>query len=242
MLQFLKESIPIVIVAPQTGPTGVLMKTHYYLGWFNAFFPENLGRVLQEDIIDRKSIAMISSNPFNYEDDGSTERSWLDQAGIMFDEYHLINYRVQKEDAQTLIQNASVIFLLGGNTIKQNGFLMEYELSDFIKKSRAVVMGASAGAINMSAKWICSKNFGYKVEISSVYDGIGLDDFSVLSHYDLENNIALVQGELSPLLEEMNIYVSNKDCAVRVKGEKIDILGNVYLFSQSNIKKLEETL
>ncbi|KOR90334.1 Type 1 glutamine amidotransferase-like domain-containing protein [Paenibacillus solani] len=218
------------------------MKTHYYLGWFNDFFPENLVRVLQEDITDRKSIAMISSNPFVYEEDGSTERSWLDQAGIMFDEYHLINYRVQKEDAQTLIQNASVIFLLGGNTIKQNGFLMEYELSDSIKKSRAVVMGASAGAINMSAKWLCSKNFGYKVEISSIYDGVGLDDFSVLSHFDLENNIALVQSELSPLSEEMNIYASNKDCAVRVKGNKVDIFGNVYLISHSKIQKLDETL
>ncbi len=148
------------------------MKTHYYLGWFSNFFPENLGRVLQEDITDRKSLVMISSNPSFYEDDGATERSWLDQAGIMFDEYHLINYRVQKEDAQTLIQNASVVFLLGGSILKLNGFLMEYELSDLIKKSRAVVMGASAGAINMSAKWLCSKNFGD--EISSVYDGIGL--------------------------------------------------------------------
>ncbi|MEI2313534.1 cyanophycinase [Bacillus cereus] len=216
------------------------MKTHYYLGWFNNFFPDNLGRVLQEDITDRKSLVMISSNPFSYEDDGATERSWLDQADIIFDEYHLINYRVQKEEAQTLIQNASVIFLLGGNILKQNGFLMEYELSDLIKKSRAVVMGASAGAINMSAKWLCSKNFGD--EISSVYDGIGLDDFSVLSHFDLENNMALVQSELSPLSEEINIYASNKDCAVRTKGDKIDILGNVYLISHSKIQKLDETL
>ena len=44
------------------------MKTHYYLGWFNNFFPENLVRVLQEDITDRKSLVMISSNPFLYED------------------------------------------------------------------------------------------------------------------------------------------------------------------------------
>ena len=221
---------------------GELMKTHYYLGWFNHFFPDNLGRVLQEDIMDRKSLALISSNPLCFEDDGATERSWFDQAGIMFEEYHLINYRVQKEEAQSVIQNASVIFLLGGNTLKQNEFLMEYELSDSIIKSRAVVMGASAGAINMSAKWLCSKNLGYKVEMSSVYDGIGLDDFSVLSHFDLENNIALVQSELSPLSEEMNIYASNKDCAIRVKGDKIDILGNVYLISHSKIQKLDETL
>ncbi|MFJ7971890.1 Type 1 glutamine amidotransferase-like domain-containing protein [Psychrobacillus sp. NPDC096389] len=218
------------------------MKTHYYLGWFNNFFPENLGMVLQEDITDRKSLAMISSNPSFYEDDGATERSWLEQAGIMFDEYHLINYSVQKEDAQNLIQNASVIFLLGGNILKQNEFLMEYELSHSIKNSGAVVMGASAGAINMSAKWLCSKSFGYKVEISSVYEGIGLDDFSVLSHFDLENNIPLVQDELSPLSEEINIYASNKDCAIRVKGDKIDIIGNVYLISHSKIQKMDETL
>ncbi|KMM38445.1 Type 1 glutamine amidotransferase-like domain-containing protein [Guptibacillus hwajinpoensis] len=218
------------------------MKTHYYLGWFNNFFPETLGRLLQEDITDRKSIAMISSNPSIYEDDGATERSWLDQAGIMFDEYHLINYCLQKEEAQTKIQNASVIFLLGGNILEQNGFLMEYELSNPIKESSAVVMGASAGAINMSAKWLCSKSFGDEVDKSSVYNGIGLDNFSVLSHFDLENNIPLVQSELSPLSEEINIYASNKDCAVRVKGAKIDVFGTVFLISHSKIRKLDETL
>ncbi|TKI72852.1 cyanophycinase [Lysinibacillus mangiferihumi] len=222
--------------------TEELMKTHYYLGWFNNFFPEKLGKVLHKDINTRKSLVMISSNPSIYEDVGDTERSWFNQANIIFDEYHLINYRVKKEDAQLLIQNASVIFLLGGNTVKQNEFLIEYELSEIIKKSKAVVMGASAGATNMSAKWLCSKNFGYDVEESSVYEGIGLDDFSVLSHFDLENNMSMVQNELSALSKEINIYASNKDCAVRVKGNKIDIFGNVYLISNSIKQKLEETL
>ncbi|MEN8698467.1 Type 1 glutamine amidotransferase-like domain-containing protein [Bacillus infantis] len=218
------------------------MKTHYYLGWFNNHFPENLSKVLLEDIIDRKSLVMISSNPSIYEEIGAAERSWLDQAGIMFEENHLINHCVAKEEAHSLIKNASVIFLLGGNTVEQNRFLAEYELSDPIKKSRALVMGASAGAINMSAKWLCSKNLGYNVEDSTLYDGIGLDDFSVLSHFDLEHNLALVQSELSPLSEETNIYASNKDCAVRVKGDKIDILGTVYLISRSRIERLDETL
>ncbi|MFQ3543837.1 Type 1 glutamine amidotransferase-like domain-containing protein [Halobacillus rhizosphaerae] len=218
------------------------MKTHYYLGWFENLFPENLSKVLKEDITDRKSMVMISSNPSLYGDDGATERSWLDQAGIMFDEYHLINYRVQKEEVQKLIHNASVIFLLGGNILNQNVFLMEYKLSEWIKNSRAVVMGASAGAINMSAKWLCSKNFGDEVEVSSVYKGIGLDEISILSHFDLENNMELVQRELSPLSEEINIYASNKDCAVRIKGNTIDIIGDVYLISQSQIQKLDETI
>ncbi|KPB03929.1 Type 1 glutamine amidotransferase-like domain-containing protein [Bacillus sp. CHD6a] len=218
------------------------MKIHYYLGWFSNYFPESLVRVLQEDITDRQSMVMISSNPSSSEDDGATERSWFDRAGIIFDEYHLVNYCLQKEEAHTFIQNASVIFLLGGDPLKLNSFLMEYELSDLIKQSRAIVVGASAGAINMSNKWSCSEKLGFNVETSSINNGIGLDDFSVLSHFDLENNMELVQNELSRLSEEMNIYVSNKDCAVRVKQGKIDILGDVYLFSQSRIKKLEITI
>ena len=198
--------------------------------------------MLQTDISNRKSLVMISSNPSSLEADGATERSWLHQAGIVFDEDHVINYHISREDAQRLIRNASVIFLLGGDTIKLNTFLDEYELAKPIKQSRAVILGASAGAINMSAKWICSKNFGYDVESSAIYDGIGLDDFAVLSHFNLENDLSMVQNELSSLSEEVTIYASNKDCAVRVKGGNIDIVGDVYLISHTKMQKLEETL
>jgi peptidase E len=220
----------------------VFMKIHYYFGWFNEGFLDRLVRLLQEDITDRKSLVMISGDPnlHNNGKVGGTERSWLDQANILFDEYHLIDYSIQKEEAQKLIQTASVIFLLGGNTVEQNGLLIEYDLSELIKNSRAVVMGTSAGAINMSAKWLCSKYTGFTGEGSSICDGIGLNDFSVLSHFDLENNIEQIHGELTSLSEEMNVYASNKDCAVRVKEGKIDILGNVYLISHAKIQKLEE--
>ncbi len=217
------------------------MKTYYYLGWFNTFFPENLEIMLQKDLKDRKSLVLISSNPSLSEDNGAAERSWLDHADIKFDETHLINYRVPKEEAHSLIETVSVIFLLGGDTIKQHAFLKEYELADAIKNSSAVVIGASAGAINMSAKWVCSKNFGYPVETSTVYEGIGLHDFAVLSHFDLENNLAQVQEELAALSEELDVYVSNKDCALRVQGDRIDILGDVYFVSPTGMQKLAET-
>lgn len=217
------------------------MKTHYYLGWFTQFFPEQLGKWIQKDIKDRKSLVIISGNPWGNEEDGTSELSWLAHEGIRFEEYHRIHSRVPIDEAHTLLQNASAIFLLGGNTLEQNRFLADYGLAKEIRKSEAVVLGASAGAINMSAKWLCSRNFGYEVEESSVYDGVGLDDFSVLSHFDLENNMDMVQKELSHLSKEMNIYASNKDCGIRVNGEKIDIFGDVYLISHAEIRKLDET-
>lgn len=218
------------------------MKIHYYLGWFSTHFPKPLAQALQEDVTERKSLVMISGSPSFPDEDGAAERSWLDEADIRFEEYHLINDRVQREEAHTLLQNASAIFLLGGNTLEQNSFLKDYGLMALIKESGAVVMGASAGAINMSAKWLASRNLGSEVETSAVTDGIGLGGFSVLSHFDLENKMALVLNELSPLSEEIDIYASNKDCALRVKGDAIDVFGDVYLLSHSGIKKLDETL
>lgn len=218
------------------------MKIHYYLGWFSTFFPKPLAKALQGDITDRQSLVMISGSPAFPEEEGAVERSWLDHAGIRFEQYHLINDRMRNEEAHKLLQNASAIFLLGGNPIEQNDFLVHYELMGLISRSSAVIMGASAGAINMSAKWLASPNFGFEVEKGTVCNGIGLGHFSVLSHYDLENNMALVLDELSALSEEMDIYASNKDCALRVTGDNIDVFGDVYILSHSEIQKLDETV
>ncbi|MGC5773855.1 Type 1 glutamine amidotransferase-like domain-containing protein [Paenibacillus pabuli] len=222
------------------------MKTHYYLSWFNDFFPEKLVKLLHEDITDRKSLVMISAQPSGYKDeqvnmDDVFERTWFNQANIIFEEYHFIDHRMQKEDAQRSIQNASVIFLCGGDPVLQNDFLAEYELSDVIMNSNAVIMGASAGALNMAAKWLSSKNAGHKVEKSTIYDGIGFDQFAYESHARLDYD-ALVQGYLFPLSEEIDVYAAEQESAIRVKDGKIEIMGPVYLISHSKIQKLVETL
>lgn len=117
------------------------MKTHYYLDWFyDKGFSEKLVNVLHEDITDRKSLIMISAESSDFKDeqvniDSVFERTWFNQANIYFDEYHFIDDRTQKEDAQRLIQNASVVFLCGGTARDQKHLLTEYELSDLIKKA-----------------------------------------------------------------------------------------------------------
>ncbi|MCL6605322.1 MAG: Type 1 glutamine amidotransferase-like domain-containing protein [Paenibacillus sp.] len=222
------------------------MSTHYYLSWFNDFFPEKMVRCLHEDIQDRKSLVMISAEPSGYTGeqiiiDDVSECTWLNQANIIFDEYHFIDYRIQKEDAQRLIHNASVIFLCGGDPVLQNDFLADYELSNVIKNSNAVIIGASAGAINMASKWLCLKNTGNEVEISTIYDGIGFDHFAYESH-SKRDYATFVQGYLFPLSEEIDVYAAEQESAMRVKDGKIDIMGPVYLISHSKIQKLVETL
>lgn len=218
------------------------MKIHYYLDWFyDRGFPEKLINVLREDITDRKSLVMISADKGEQVSiDDVFERTWFNQADIFFNEYHFIDHRTQKEDAQRLIQNASVIFLCGGDPRSQKNLLTENELSDLIKKSNAVVMGTSAGSENMGAKWVCSKNFGYEVETSTIYEGMALNHFSFVAHFDLENT-ALIEDDFFPLSEKTDIYMADKDGAVRVKNDKIDIIGNVFLITHSKIQKIDKT-
>ncbi|MCW3790737.1 Type 1 glutamine amidotransferase-like domain-containing protein [Paenibacillus sp. LS1] len=220
------------------------MSTHYYFSWFNHFFPEKLVHCLHEDIQDRKSLVMISADPSGYTDkqinfDDISEWTWLNQANIIFDEYHFIDYRVQKETAQRLIHNASVIFLCGGDPVLQNEFLGDYELSNVIKNSNAVIMGASAGALNMAAKWLSLNNTD-EVETSTIYDGIGFDHFAYESHSQ-RNYATFVQGYLFPLSEEIDVYATEQESAIRVKDGKIEMMGPLYLISHSKIQKLVET-
>ncbi|WP_058763519.1 Type 1 glutamine amidotransferase-like domain-containing protein [Exiguobacterium chiriqhucha] len=217
------------------------MKTCYYLGWFNDFFPTHLADALSRDVTDRQSLVIVSSDPGSAEVNGVTELSWLQESEILFQHYHMINYERDQAEAKHLLKEASVIFLLGGDTVKQNQFIHEYDLIQSIQQSDAIVLGSSAGAINMSSSWLCSPNMGYDVTTSTIFQGVALNDFSVLSHFDLEQHMHVVKQELASFSEEISIYLSNKDCALRVQGDQIDIFGNVYLYSNRNMTKLPET-
>lgn len=135
---------------------GITLQIRYYLDWFyEKGFSDKLVSALNEDIVERKSLVMIAAESYDDTEeqvsgDNIFEKTWFDQADIFFDEYHLIDSNLQKEAAQRLIQEASVIFLCGGYPQYQMRLLKEYALVDLIEKSKALVMGTSAGGMNMS--------------------------------------------------------------------------------------------
>ncbi|WP_342548598.1 Type 1 glutamine amidotransferase-like domain-containing protein [Paenibacillus sp. FSL P2-0089] len=218
------------------------MSTHYYFSWFNDFLPEGLVEWLQEDLQDRQSLVMISAQPSDYEDgqinfEDITEWTWLHQANLMFKENHFIDYRMPKDEARQWIQNASVIFLCGGDPVQQNNFLAEYELTDVIKNSNAVILGASAGSLNMAAKWVTSQSADHTVEIDTIHDGLDFNPFAYESH-SKRDYASFVQGYLFPLSEEIDVYAAEQESAIRVKDGAIEIMGPVYLISRSKIQKI----
>ena len=223
------------------------MKAHYYLiGWYESNLPKKLVKALSEDITERKSLVTITTKPSDYKYHESeyihAKNEWLGAAGITFDEYHWIDYGVSQEEAHEVIREASVIFMMGGDPMLQNDFLVEYELSTPIKESKAnVVMGVSAGSINMSAKWLCSPNnkHWYKGE-SKIYNGLGLDPFFFEIYFSPDNETFLKE-ELLPAAQGMEIYASCNESAIRMKNGEMEILGDVYFIANGEIQKVPES-
>lgn len=227
-----------------------MKKIHYYFCWFNETIPERVAELLRNDLTNRNSLVSICTTPSEYDANdqfvGTIIADWLHPVGIIFDEYHLLDYRVTKERAHELLKNASAIFLHGGNPFSLNNFLAEYELPAAINESNAsIIMGASAGMINMSAHWISDKrlesNYGDEFKAGGIYDGLGLDKFAVGIHRSADDVEAdQLENELFTLSQKMDVYVQCWDSAIRSKNGKLEFLGKVYLISDSQVQKMAE--
>jgi len=229
----------------------MMRKIHYYFGWFNGVIPQKIAQSLNGDISDKKSLAIITTAPSNYEyTDGMlafTKDTWFESAGVFFGNYHSIDYRITKEEAHTLLKSASAILLHGGYPDELKFFIEEYELAKAIEESAAaVIMGASAGGMNMSAKFAYGKKIDDDLrEPTIIYDGLSLDSFALQSHaIDSLEGLARnehVKNYLFPLSYDIDVYVACEESTIRTESDKFDVMGSVYLISNSHIQKVEET-
>jgi len=225
------------------------MKAHYYFDWFDKGMPKQIAEALLCDIPERKSLVFIGSDPSDYSfniEQFDIAMRWLEPVGVIFDEYSLVDNRTTKEATRRLVKCASAIFLLGGKAAVQRAFLDEYGLHAAIKESSATsIMGVSAGAMNMSAKWISSKyismgSMRYTAGETKFYDGLGLDNFALEAHIDIENT-KLIGNDLFPLSQTIDVYAASYESAIRVKNGEMKFFGDVYLISESKIQKMKES-
>ena len=215
-----------------------MTRTHYYSGWFDEALPTSYLESLRSDITDKKSLVLVWGCWSGDELIDFVKDSWLKPGGIVFDEYHLVDNRKTKEEGHRLIKEASVLLILGGDDVLQSEFFKEYELAIPIKESNAnIIMGFSAGAINMAYKCINAKSLGYKVEETTVYDGIGLDNFCYVPYFSQDKHEP-AKRDLLPLSNEFDIYATCPESFIRVKDAKVTAFGNAYLISNSKMDKI----
>lgn len=195
----------------------------------------------KNDMVLYKNIVFIPANFENMEKVNgyaNIDVSWFKEIGINLNGITVLNDTMTKEEMFRSIENADIIFLMGGDTLKQNDFLMKNDLKPIIKTFKKVVIGISAGAINLSNISLCSKDEEDGVEKTITYEGIGRINYTIEPHFDIDNKV-LLQNELYSLSEKMTIYGLPNNTGVRIIDSNFEILyGDFYKISNNEVEKI----
>lgn len=190
-------------------------------------FSELQSKYLSKDLRNCNNILFV---PGDYDNEKYTIYkdkiiSWFDNIGISFKENHLVSLDDELNDYD-------VIFLMGGNPIKQIEIINKINLRNIINKAK-VVIGVSAGAINLSNEAIYYNDYSEKIEI---YNGISLTDINVYPHFDINNKEFLEEVKMVSKIKTL-IALPNESF-IKLDDEQIEFCGDCYKVVNDNIIKI----
>jgi len=212
------------------------MGTYILTSMFPNGFHAQAAEIFRQKISKRNKFAFVASEFENlHEKTDKYFHFFLDmfeKAGIRFEEAYVVDGRMSADEAGKAVAEADVVWLSGGDTPTQFGYFQKYGLIKTLNEHDGVIIGMSAGSINMAKTAICTLSCGhYKQEI---YNGLGCVDLSVEPHFVREN----VSDELLALSEEYMIYGLCDDGLIVCSGESAEFYGEVYQISHGIVERI----
>ena len=199
-------------------------------------FTDDFGRLLKTYIKTGMNFVFVASEFENiYEKtDWYCNRflKMFSDCGIAFGSVDVIDSRMSREAAQDTIRNADVLWLAGGDTPTQFAYLESYGLIPCIREQKGVIIGMSAGSINMAKTAVCTLTCEHdKLEI---YEALGLVEFSVEPHLDKDN----ITDELLVLSEKYPLYGICDDGAIICTEDNTSYIGDVFLIDNWHVTRV----
>ena len=145
---------------------------------------------LQQRIPDMSRVVFISSHP-DEPDFGDHCTVSMAQAfedvGFRFLSFDCLDRRNASE-ARKLIVMSDWVILGGGHVPTQNAFLHDIQLKALLRNYRGLVMGISAGSMNMATEvYAQPEEVGEAIDpaFKRFLPGLGITDVQILPHYDM---------------------------------------------------------
>ena len=171
------------------------MSINYFCSGFNtenAFWPE-LARQLKKDLTGTKRIVYIpGSNTPEKNEKALTKyipafTEHFRKIGIKFDAVECITPNTDETKAKEFVENSDMVMLMGGNPILQQELYLSKGLKPILKNYHGVILGYSAGAMNMSKHIIitpCSDEY----PDFDIRPGLNLSGISIYPHINFEGD------------------------------------------------------
>lgn len=210
------------------------MSTYILTSMFPNGFHAQAAEVFRQKISNGNKFAFVASEfEKMYEKTDKYFHIFLnmfEEVGVHFKEAYVVDGRMSSDEAQKAVAEADVVWLSGGDTPTQFSYFQKYGLDKVIKAHDGVVVGMSAGSINMARTSICTLSCGhYKQEI---YEGLGCVNITVEPHFVRSN----ISDELIELSRKGTIYGLCDESFIVCTKEYIEFFGEIYKISQGTIE------
>lgn len=165
---------------------------------------------------------------------------------LPFKNYYILDSRTE-EEADELIKKADLIFLCGGHVPTQNNFFNNINLKEKIKNTDALIIGGSAGAMNMADTVYCPPELDGEAldpNFKKIYKGLALTNINIFPHYDeikdfLVGGVHIVNEVLIPDSYKYPIYAINNGTYIIID-DKNYLYGEAYLIKDGKIEKIND--
>lgn len=163
-------------------------------------------------------------------------------SGIEFKNYLVLSNET-KVNAKEYVEKADLIFLSGGDTYIQYQFFTEIKLKDLLVNFNGLIIGQSAGAINMSNNVFNSPENQEQSE-PIFFDGLGLTNINIEPHFQYDDTNFDDNGKYQRnaiIRESYNrqIYGQCNGSHIIIDENNVaTIYGDTYLIENGNITKI----
>ncbi|WP_456278827.1 Type 1 glutamine amidotransferase-like domain-containing protein [Bacillus sp. AK128] len=212
------------------------MKVSILTSGFPNGFTDDFVNCIKENYSNDGSFLFIASD---FSGHSKTDRysdailNMFKDKGIVFNEFLIIDDRITTEKAVQCIKKADVIWLSGGDTLKQIAYLKEYNLIPFLQRREGVTIGMSAGSINMAKRVVLARDINNNIPELGIYDGIGLVDINIEPHLNsaIEEHIE----EIHEASQFATIYGLYDNSFIKIVDNKIEMFGDCYKFEDKQV-------
>lgn len=163
-------------------------------------------------------------------------------SGIEFKNYLILSNKT-KINAKEYVEKADLIFLSGGDTYIQHQFFTEIKLKDLLVNFNGLIIGQSAGAINMANSVFNSPENQEQSE-PIFFDGLGLININIEPHFQYDDTNFDDNGKYQRnaiIRESYNrqIYGQCNGSHIIIDENNVaTIYGDTYLIENGNITKI----
>ncbi len=198
---------------------------------------------IKDKLVKEDNFVFITSNPTDYENNDLYAKITFEsfnKSGFNFKNLVIIDDRY-KGDLKETLNDSDIILLAGGHTLTEMRYFEEINLRELLKLYDKVIVGQSAGSLNLAKTVVCAPEFIEEIGSSYTWKGLALTNINIEPHFitgNLNEADLLLREELLKLSEKYLIYALIDGSYIYDNGCSQTLYGEGYTIYKREIKKI----